>query len=165
MLVLADAPQLLIALEQSAFAAAIRQSVWAYPAANVGHILALTLFAASIVVMDLRLLGAFAATPPAAIVRPARVAAMVGLALMAITGFVLFAAEASHVAMNRVFQVKAVLIGLGILNALLLAGPIVASLGSTDANTTLPARLRMAAVLSLAIWLSVAACGRLIAYF
>ena len=39
--VLAEAPQLLIALEQSPFAAAIRQSTWAYPAANVGHILAL----------------------------------------------------------------------------------------------------------------------------
>ena len=42
---LAEAPQVLIALEQSALGAAIRQSTWAYPAANVGHIVALTLFA------------------------------------------------------------------------------------------------------------------------
>ncbi len=44
-----EAPQVLIALEQSGLAAAIRQSVWAYPAANVGHIVALTLFAGSVV--------------------------------------------------------------------------------------------------------------------
>jgi hypothetical protein len=165
MLVLADAPQLLVALEQSAFASAIRESVWAYPAANVGHILALTLFAGSVAVMDLRLLGAFAAAPPGAIVRPARAMAMLALGLMALTGFVLFAAEASHVATNGVFQVKAALIGLGVLNALFIAGPALAKVGDMAPHATLPMRVRMAAVLSLTIWLSVAACGRLIAYF
>ena len=52
-----EAPEVLIALEQSGLAAAIRQSVWAYPAANVGHIVALTLFAGSVAIMDARLLG------------------------------------------------------------------------------------------------------------
>jgi uncharacterized protein DUF6644 len=165
MLVLAEAPHLLVALEQSALGAAIRESVWAYPLANIGHIVALTLFAGSVAVMDLRLLGAFSSTPPAAVVRPARAAAMIALLLMALTGFTLFAAEASHVAMNPVFQVKAGLIGLGILNALLLAAPALAKLGAVGPNTALPARARLAAVLSLAIWISVAACGRLIAYF
>jgi hypothetical protein len=110
--------------------------------------------------MDLRLLGAFAALPPGAIVRPARVMAMLGLGLMALTGFVLFAAEASHVAMNGVFQIKAALIGLGILNVLLLAGPAVAKVGSMEPHAALPMRARMAAAFS-----AVAACGRLIAYF
>ncbi len=164
MLVLADAPQLLIALEQSAFASAIRQSVWAYPLANVGHIVALTLFAGAVAVMDLRLLGAFPDTPPAAIVRPARKVAMLGLALMALTGFMLFAAEASHVAMNPVFQVKAGLITLAVLNALLVAGPVVSALGAAGPDAAVPARAKVAAVLSLALWIAVAACGRLIAY-
>jgi len=165
MLVLAEAPQLLIALEQSGLGAAIRQSTWAYPTANVGHILALTLFAASVAVMDLRLLGAFAATPPAAIVRPARRMAMLGLALMVLTGFMLFTAEASHVAMNPVFQVKAVLVGLGIVNALIVAGPALSKVADVPAGIALPARVRLAAFVSLLIWISVAACGRLIAYF
>ena len=160
-----DAPQFLQALEQSGFAAAIRQSTWAYATANVGHILALTLFAAAVAIMDLRLLGAFAAAPPAAIVRPARRMAVVGLLLMAMTGFMLFAAEATHVASNPVFQIKAVLIGLGIVNALLVARVLAPALDETPAATPLPARVRLAAGLSLAIWLSVAACGRLIAYF
>lgn len=160
-----DAPQFLIALEQSGLGAAIRQSPWAYPAANVGHIVALTLFAASVAVMDLRMLGAFAATVPASVVYPARRAAMLGLILMALTGFMLFAAEASHVAMNGVFQIKAVLIALGILNALLIAGPAVAAIAGVPANVPLSARARIAAAVSLLIWVSVAACGRLIAYF
>ena len=165
MLVLADAPQFLVALEQSGLALAIRQSTWAYPAANVGHIVALTLFAGSVAIMDMRLLGAFAAAPPAAVVRPARRMAMLGLALMALTGFMLFAAEASHVATNGVFQVKAGLIALGILNALLIAGPALSKIADMPAGAALPARVRLAAVASLLIWVSVAACGRLIAYF
>jgi hypothetical protein len=160
-----DAPQFLQALEQSGFAAAIRQSTWAYATANVGHILALTLFAASVAIMDLRLLGAFAAAPPGTIVRPARRMAIVGLLLMATTGFMLFAAEATHVASNPVFRIKAVLIGLGIINALLVARVLAPALDETPASTPLPARVRLAAGVSLAIWLSVAACGRLIAYF
>jgi hypothetical protein len=160
-----DAPQLLIALEQSGLATAIRQSVWAYPAANVGHIVALTLFAGSVAAMDARLLGAFAAAPPASIVRPARRAAMLGLLLMAITGSVLFTAEASHVAMNPVFQIKAALIALGLLNALFAGRALKAALDDTPAFAPLPARVRLSAFLSLMIWLSVAACGRLIAYF
>jgi hypothetical protein len=165
LLVLAEAPQFLVSLEQSGFAAAIRQSTWAYPAANVGHIVALTLFVSAVAVMDLRLLGAFAATVPASVLRPARLVAALGLALMALTGFMLFAAEASHVAMNSVFQVKAVLIGLGILNAIAIAGPPLRDVGALPAGAPLPGRARLAAVVSLAIWLSVAACGRLIAYF
>ena len=160
-----DAPQFLIALEQSGLGAAIRQSPWAYPAANVGHIMALTLFAASVAIMDLRLLGAFAGTAPASVVYPARRVAMLGLILMALTGFMLFAAEASHVAMNGVFQIKVALITLGILNALLIAGPAVATIASVPANVPLPVRARVAAAMSLLIWASVAACGRLIAYF
>ena len=160
-----EAPQVLIALEQSGLAAAIRQSTWAYPAANVGHILALTLFAASVAAMDARLLGAFAAAPPADVVRPARRVAMIGLLLMAITGSVLFTAEASHVAMNPVFQIKAVLIALGVLNALLAGRALNAVLDQAKAFEPLPTRIRLAALLSLIIWLSVAACGRLIAYF
>jgi hypothetical protein len=160
-----EAPQVLIALEQSGLAAAIRQSVWAYPAANVGHIVALTLFAGSVAIMDVRLLGAFAAAPPADVVRPARRAAMLALLLMAITGSVLFTAEASHVGLNPVFQIKAALIALGLLNAIFAGRALNAALADTPAHVPLPTRVRLAALLSLAIWISVAACGRLIAYF
>jgi Family of unknown function (DUF6644) len=160
-----DAPQFLQALEQSGFASAVRQSSWAYLTANVGHILALAVFAAAVAIMDLRLLGAFSATPPAGVVRPARRVAMLALLLMAATGFVLFAAEATHVAGNGVFQVKAVLIALGVVNALLVARALGPALDATPPCKPLPGRVRAAAALSLGIWLSVAACGRLIAYF
>jgi hypothetical protein len=126
---------------------------------------ALTLFAGSVAIMDARLLGAFAAAPPATVVRPARRMAVVALLAMAATGSMLFTAEASHVALNRVFQIKAALIAFGILNALLIARATGEALEAMPAFAPLPARVRLAAALSLSIWVSVAACGRLIAYF
>jgi hypothetical protein len=90
---------------------------------------------------------------------------MLGLLLMALTGSVLFLAEASHVAMNRVFQIKAALIVLGIVNALLVGRALRDVLDDAPQFEPLPGRIRVAAALSLLIWLSVAACGRLIAYF
>jgi len=160
-----DAPHILTALEQSGLAAAIRQSVWAYPAANVGHIVALTLFAGSVAIMDARLIGAFAATPPADVVRPARRMALLGLLLMLLTGSVLFAAEAGHVGTNPVFQVKAALIVLGLSNAFFTGRAVRPFIDSLPAFAPLPRRVRLSAFLSLGIWVCVAACGRLIAYF
>ena len=162
---LAEAPAFLIAIEQSAFAAAIRQSLWAYPAANVGHILALFFFAGAISIMDLTLLGALRGANAAGIVRKSRRAAIGALLLMLATGSVLFAAEASHVAMNPVFQVKLALIGFGILNALATGPPLRRTLTTPALSTPFPMRLRVAAALSLLTWLSVAGCGRLFAYF
>ncbi|PZN47364.1 MAG: hypothetical protein DIU65_17200, partial [Proteobacteria bacterium] len=107
-----EAPAILVALEQSALGMAIRQSVWIYPAANTAHILGLTVLAASVAVMDLRLLGAFRETVPAAVIVPARRLAMLALTIMVLTGLVLFTAEATHVAMNPVFQIKMGLIAL-----------------------------------------------------
>jgi len=162
---LAEAPAFLIAIEQSSFALAIRQSVWAYPAANVGHILALFLFAGAVSVMDLALLGVVRAANPVAVVRGARRATMAALLLMVATGSILFAAEASHVAMNPVFQIKLGLIALGLLNAVLIGPSLRRTLDEIPPPVAFPLRLRAAAAMSLMIWLSVAACGRLIAYF
>jgi hypothetical protein len=162
---LAEAPAFLFAIEQSAFASAIRQSLWAYPAANVSHILALFLLAGAVSVMDLTLLGALRGSHAAGIVRQSRRAAMVALLLMLATGSILFAAEASHVAMNPVFQVKLALIAFGILNALATGPPLRRTLAAPSLSMPFPMRLRVAAALSLLTWLSVAGCGRLIAYF
>ena len=75
-----EAPAIFVALEQSGFGAAIRQSTWLFPAANVGHVLALALFAGALAVMDVRLLGGLAATAPARLLARARNFALASLA-------------------------------------------------------------------------------------
>ncbi|MDB5602296.1 MAG: hypothetical protein JWN71_4340 [Xanthobacteraceae bacterium] len=159
------APAILVALEASAFAAAIRQSTWIYPLANVGHVVVLTLFAGAVAVMDVRLIGGMAATAPARVIGRARRIAIVALLGMAVTGFMLFAAEASHVALNPVFQFKVALIVAGIVNVAIYEFGAKRLVEALPPGADMPAAARRAGVLSLAVWLVVAACGRSIAYF
>ncbi len=160
-----EAPAIFVALEQSGFAAGIRQSLWLYPAANVGHIVSLFCFAGSIAVMDLRMAGAFAATSPGYVLKAGRLAAMGAFAGLAVTGFILFAVEASHVAVNPVFQFKVALIVLGLLNVGYFEWTVAPKVKALAPLEPLPRAARVAGVLSIAIWLTVAALGRTIAYF
>lgn len=161
----ADAPAVLQALEASGFGAAIRQSLWIYPFANVGHVIAVIVFAGAVAIMDVRLMGGLAATDPAQVLRSARLVAVAAFVAIAITGSLLFTAEASHVALNPVFQTKVLLIGLALLNVLAFELLFGRSLARTPARMPLPAAARASAFVSLATWIAVAACGRSIAYF
>ena len=160
-----EAPAIFVALEQSAFAAAIRQSPLLYPLANVGHIVALMIFAGALAVMDLRLIGAFSATEPAFVLSRARRVAVAAFAALGVSGMMLFVAEASHLAVNAVFICKQMLVAAGLANVLafeLIARRTIATL---PAGTAMPASGRIAGYLSLAVWIAVAVRGRSIAYF
>jgi hypothetical protein len=159
------APAIFVALEQSGFAMAIRQSRWLYPAANVGHIVSLIFFASAVAVMDVRLLGGFAATAPARLIARARTFAMAALAGMAVTGFMLFAAEASHLVLNPVFQLKVALVAAGLVNVAIYEFWAKRAIQGLAPGAAMPPRAKIGAALSLGIWVAVAACGRSIAYF
>ena len=155
------APAIFVALEQSGFAAAIRQSPWLYPAANVGHIIFLTLFAGAIAVMDVRLLGGLSATAPGPLLARTRNVALAALAGMALTGSLMFSAEASHLALNPVFQLKAA----GLINVAIYQFWAKLAVEHLAPSASMPARAKVTGALSLVIWIAVAACGRSIAYF
>src|SRR5262245_62472321 len=94
----------------------------------------------------MRLIGAFAAAPPADVVYPARRVAMLGLLLMLLTGSVLFTAEAGHVGTNPVFQLKAALIALGLSNAFFTGRAVRPLLGSVPAFVRVAWRFRLFAL-------------------
>jgi hypothetical protein len=160
-----QAPAIFVALEQSAFAAAIRESIWLYPLANVGHIVALVCFAGAVAVIDVRLLGGLAATAPARLIARARRFALAALAVMAITGFMLFSAEASHVSVNPVFQLKFALIGAAVVNVALYEFGAKRTVEMLAPGAPMPPHARIVGLISLLVWIAVAACGRSIAYF
>lgn len=159
------APEIFQALEGSAFGAGIRQSIWLYPLANVGHVVAVVVFFASVAVMDVRLAGGLSALSPASVLRGARRIAMAAFAVVALTGFLLFAAEASHVVLNPVFLTKVCLIALGLANIALFEFALKRQVLLSPAAAPLPSAVRVSALASLAVWLAIVACGRSIAYF
>ncbi len=159
-----SAPAILVAIETSEIGAYIRQSTWAYPTANVVHVVAIVLFAGAIAVMDARLMGALTGSDPSRVVRGARRAALIALVGVLASGGVLFIAEASHVALNGVFQIKMALIAFGILHAVLVGGRAVRELDRLGPQAPMPSLARIAGGISMLTWIVVVGLGRYIAY-
>ncbi len=160
----ANAPQFLVALEASGLGLAIRQSPWVYPAANVGHVVSVVLYAGAVATLDLMLLGVVRGDDRVASLKRARSWAMALFVAVALTGLVLFIAEASHVALNRVFQLKLVLIVGALVNAAVLGARAIRAAEALPDDASLPPSVRGAAYVSLALWIGVVALGRFIAY-
>jgi hypothetical protein len=150
----------LLSLQGSGFAAAMRSSLWLYPTANVVHILALLVFFASVAAMDVRILRAATIADARAFITRVRPVAIVAFLVQAGSGVMLLAPEASHIAMNPIFRIKLLAIAVGLANVLLLEWLV-----RRPGNEMVSGGLRAVAVTSLAIWLTAAALGRLIAYF
>lgn len=151
---------MLLALEQSGFAAEMRRSVFLYPLANVIHILAMLVFFAAVAAMDIRVFRATTIANARAFIRRVRPIAIVAFLFQAASGIMLLAPEASHIWMNPIFAIKLVAIAIGLINVVLLE-----VLVRRDGAETVTGGLRATAGVSLASWIAVATLGRLIAYF
>jgi hypothetical protein len=159
----ADAPAWAAALEASRLGVMMRGSFVLYPLANLGHVLGLILFVGGLVVLDLRLLGAWRRTIDAGALAAALAPLLVaGLLLMAATGTLLLSADARPLTTNPAFQAKAALLALALANAITFRRLWSGHLPSWDASAPPAARLQVAS--SLALWLMAAASGRLIGY-
>lgn len=150
----------LVALEHSAFGAYVRDAIWLYPAANVAHVLAIVLFFGLVAAMDLRLLGVGRAFPAGVVVAAIRPFAIAAFVVVFASGMVLFTAEATALVVNPVFQLKAALIGLGLLNVAALEG----LWRRRDLTFAVPRLAQLAAGFSLLLWFVVIGLGRFIAY-
>lgn len=144
-------------IDGSAFAEWAQGSAAAYPVANVVHLLGLVLLLGGIGLVDLRIVGRFPSLPVRALSRALTPLAIAGLALLAASGSVMFAADTEALASSWVFRWKLILITLALGNALAFRW-LWRDLEQPTAGA------RMMAGLSLGIWLGVAALGRLIAY-
>ncbi|MBB4630973.1 DUF6644 family protein [Sphingosinicella soli] len=146
------------AIEASAIGGVMRASPWAYPAANLLHLLGLVLLVGGIGFLDLRLIGAFRQIPVVALSRALTPIAVAGLVLMLLTGPLLFAADATALVRSDMFLCKMVLAAIAVANALAFRG-----LWRRHAGEPTPP-LKLMALTSIGLWLAVAALGRLIAY-
>ena len=146
------------AVQDSEFAAFVGGSSWAYPVANLLHLLGLVLLVGGIGIVDLRLAGVFRPIPLAPLVRALTPLAIAGFVLLALTGPVLFAGDAVTLSQSAALGWKLALIVIAGLNALVFRS---VRRGNSGDPTLLE---RSFAVASITLWLVVAALGRIIAY-
>ena len=151
-------------LEATAVATAVRESPWLYPAAEFVHILGFVLLVGAAVLFDLRLLGLSRTISVSALATHLLPWARVGLLLAAPTGVLMFLSEASLTAANPAFRLKLVLVAAGVANAWAFHRWPFRTVRSWDRHVPAPAAARVAAVLSVMIWVAALAAGRLIAY-
>ena len=118
----------------------------------------------SIAVLDLRLLGLSPRVSVSALTRHVLPWSFAGLFAIVPTGLLMFMAHASDFIDNRAFQLKLLLILLAAVNAGVFHTNVYRSVKQWDKNATIPATVRVHAAVSLMLWFSVLACGRLIAY-
>ncbi|MCJ8158188.1 hypothetical protein [Sphingomonas sp. LaA6.9] len=155
--------QLATGLQQSDFGGWARGSAWAYPAANLIHLLGLVLILGGTALLDLRIIGIFRALPVAALSRAVLPLALAGLALMMASGAVLFAADAESLARSPLLRWKLMLILIALINAL--AFRLLWNRAASAWDTVpAPQAARAMALASLMLWLGIASAGRLIAY-
>ena len=154
-------------LEGSALGHAVRGAgVWTYGVINLIHILGVASLFGSILILDLRLLGAWKRVPLAAIARPAEQIATIGFLVAASSGLCLLATNATEYIGNVFLMVKFPAIFIGLLNAALLRR--VAAWREREARplTTIEERrLAISGAVSLGAWLTAVSAGRLIGYW
>jgi hypothetical protein len=159
-----DASALLHAIAQSDLGRTMRDSRWLYPLVESAHIVGIVVLVGAAAMFDLRLLGVSRDLPIRALGRHLLPWSVGALAVVVPTGIAMFAAEPVALAANAAFRIKLGVLALAAANALLFhLGPY-RRVERWERARPAPLAARATAALSLALWLAVIFCGRLIAY-
>ena len=152
-------------IDGSPMAEEIRVSLWLFPALEIAHVAAIALVLGSIARVDLRLVGlASRHRSITEISREMLPWTWVGFALATVFGALLFVGQPVRYVEVAFFDAKIILILLAGLNMLVFEYMTRRSVGRWDRAPTPPLQVRLAGGLSLAFWLSVVICGRLIGF-
>ena len=151
------------AIETSALARWMREALWAYPTVEAIHIVGIAVVVGSIVIVDLRLLGLSRGLSVARLAAHALPWTLAAFAVVVCTGVLMFTAHAEDFLTNRIFMLKMGLILAAGINAGVLHAGAMRHAAAWDAAMP-PARVRLAAALSIALWIGVIFCGRFLAY-
>ncbi len=142
--------------EASAFGQFIRNSVWLFPAIEATHLLGLSALGGTVLIVDLRLLGAGLTRQPIAVVAKAvHPWLLASVGLMLTTGIPLFMSEAIKCYNNPSFWLK-----MGTLPIALVFALTVRRRVASDPTRETSVVTRTVATVSLVLWFTVAAAGR-----
>ncbi len=142
----------------------LRESTWAYPILEIVHIIGIALVFGSILAYDLRILGRHRSLPIDTLGQHLLPWVWTGFLLNATSGLLLFISNPVEFAANPALQFKLALIALAGLNAAYFQWRIAPAVKTWNTIARAPIAARMSALLSIVLWLSVIAAGRLMAY-
>jgi hypothetical protein len=146
-------------------ATGIRESLYLFPILYTLHIFGVVILVGATSALDLRLMGLAmrkeSVSDMAEMLLPW---AKVGFAAQAVTGAVLFAAEAADMSDNVAFLAKMILVLLAGLNVLIFHLTAYRNVRQWAVGST-PAGVKFSAAFSIACWLGIVTASRLIALY
>jgi len=152
-------------LELSAVGKAVRDSSWLFPIIETIHICGIVVLVGATSILDLRLMGLIRRDDPVTkLARRFLPWAWAGFVIMFVTGFLLFASEATKMYGNLSFQLKMLMIVSAGVNALVFHSIAYQSVGKWENDPVAPLSARAAGLISLLLWFGIAGAGRWIAY-
>ena len=148
------------------FFTALRSSWYVYPVVLSLHLLGIAIFGGMILATNMRLLGlAFRDRPISDLVDQLRIPKRFGLVLIATCGVLLLGAKAEEYYYNIFFRLKLLLLGLIFIHGWIFRRSVYYNTSELDcAGPRIPGRARLAASLSILLWVAVACAGRGIGY-
>ncbi len=158
-------PEIVQWFQDTALATAIRESAIVFPVILSLHLTGMGLFGGMILMTDLRLLGiAMTKRPVSDVVNGLRPWKHLGLTLTATCGILLLWSKAAIYYPNPYLRIKLILFVLIIIHALLFRS-VYRNVTDLDRSPVIPGRAKLAAALSLVLWISVVTSGRWIGYW
>lgn len=151
-------------IEALPLARMMRESLWAYPIVETIHIVGFVILVGSVVMFDLRVLGLSRSLPVRALSRHLLPWSLGALLLIVPTGFLMFTAHATDFLGNRTFQLKMGLLMLAGINAVIFRTGPYQTVARWDVGTRAPLTAQLSVAVSIATWIAIIACGRLLAY-
>src|SRR5215210_3012820 len=139
---------------------------WTYAIVNLAHIFGIASLFGAILILDLRLIGAWRRTSLSAIVDVASPVAACGFALAATTGAGLLATKTTEYVGNPFLYLKLPVVAVGFANAVILRRSAAwRAIGTRDLSPGERRQLALMGGTSLVCWLTAIAAGRMIAYW
>ncbi|HEY7191437.1 MAG TPA: DUF6644 family protein [Vicinamibacterales bacterium] len=154
-------------LEGSPLGHVMRSSgVWTYGIVNLIHILGVSALFGSVLMLDLRLLGAWRTVPLVTVAGTTVPIARLGFAVAATSGAGLLATKATEYVGNPFLLIKFAAIAIALINVMVIAQlPGWKARAVRDPSDRERRQLAIAGGVSLLSWLTAVAAGRMIGYW
>ena len=151
-------------LEQTSLSQTIQIVPWIIPTVQTIHILAIAAVIGSMGFLDLRVLGIAGRGQSLASVRDRLLPWLWrGLIVLLLTGIVMMIGEPGRSLVNPIFQLKMVLLVIAAVMTVLCARALRQVDGQSE-QASAPAIAKLAAIISLVLWIAIVFAGRWIAY-
>jgi hypothetical protein len=146
-------------IENSGVGEAIRDSKWLFPVIEAVHLLGLAVIGGAVLIVDLRLFGyGLRSQPVRQVARGAQPWLIGSLAVMLLTGSLLFSSEATKCYYHDAFWVKMTSLALAILFTFTIRRRV------TLSKKIAPVWSKVVAIVSVALWSGVGIGGRWIGF-